>query len=158
MVANMPRLNSFFIISATGLPIFSERSLTVIVSVVITAFSILTGSGLCMGCCCFLAFGYLEPNCVSSSQPLALSFIDFRFLDFLSLSRALLLSDLSLPEGWLRFSPWPAFGASAFGALGVASGARCAGGGEACLLCLAGLTGIGKDSLVVLIIPSDMYG
>ena len=44
MFATMPIMNSFLRISAAGFPIFSEKSRTVIVSVVITAFSITTGS------------------------------------------------------------------------------------------------------------------
>ncbi len=40
-------------ISAAGLPIFSDSVLTVMTSVVITAFSILIGSGLMIICCFF---------------------------------------------------------------------------------------------------------
>ena len=46
-------------ISAAGFPIFSESSFTVMVSEVITAFSIFTGSGSWIGACCF--FFFFEP-------------------------------------------------------------------------------------------------
>ena len=76
----IPRINSFLMISAAGLPIFSLNSLTVTISVVRTAFSMTTGSGLCI-CCCFLLC--LRPMGVSSSQVIfgAASFI-ILFLDF----------------------------------------------------------------------------
>ncbi len=62
----MPKMNSFLIISAAGLPIFSLSSLTVIVSPFITAFSIFTGSGLGAGATCL--FFFLPPKPPSSSH------------------------------------------------------------------------------------------
>ena len=89
MVAMMPSRKSFLMISAAGLPIFSESSLTEIISVVITAFSMTTGSGRRTGCC-LPRLTLRLPNTPSSSQLRTSGpdsfWIAFLFFAFLSVS------------------------------------------------------------------------
>ena len=62
----MPSIISFLMISPAGLPMRSDKSRTVIVSAVINAFSIFTGSGRGAEACCF----FLRlPRTISSSSP-----------------------------------------------------------------------------------------
>ena len=67
----MPSIISFLMISPAGLPMRSERSRTVMVSAVMNAFSIFTGSGRGAEACCF--FLRLPRTNSSSSPPLRLT-------------------------------------------------------------------------------------
>ena len=88
MVAMMPSRKSFLMISAAGLPIFSDSSFTVMVSEVMTAWSMTTGAGFTTSCLLFLPLRRL-PMVPYSSHTTEGPFsfcMAFLFFAFLSLS------------------------------------------------------------------------
>ena len=75
-------------ISAAGLPIFSDSSFTVIISEVITAWSMTTGAGLTASCLLLFPLRRLpmEPSSSHTTEGPFSRCIAFLFFAFLSLS------------------------------------------------------------------------